>query len=201
MTNLAAFLDEGFAPVKAGFDKRRAGFFFRRIPVLRNDFDVFVVRKENREIRNDRRAAAFRRGVENLARVRKRMTRRIARRRIRVTNRADRRLRAAEKLLAVTAQTRFVARIFGDVGKRRVALADVFPVRARKLVARVAGLFVFGMRKLGVPAGGTLRRGSRRPRCARRLRSSGLRPGDEGLRNRSRMEKRRGRKTKKRRRD
>jgi hypothetical protein len=66
-----------------------------------------------------------------------------ARARIDVTDRADDRARAAEKLLAVTAETRFVFRVIGHVGKRFARFSDELPVGRRKLVTRAA---VFSVR-------------------------------------------------------
>ena len=81
MANRAAF----FARFPAGqrrIDQSAAG---RRI--LRDDFDVLVVRKENREIRDV--PFPFRGRIEILARIRKRVPRAAARARIRMTDRAD----------------------------------------------------------------------------------------------------------------
>lgn len=65
------------------------------------------------------------------------MPRAVVRRRVGVTNRADRRTRAAEKLFAVTAETGFVPRVIRDVGKR-LGFSDRFPVFRRKFMARIA---------------------------------------------------------------
>ena len=63
---------------------------------------VLVVRKLDRELKLRRRIA-------------KRVTRLIARRRLRVTHGTDRRPRAAEELRPVTTHARIVARIIVDI--------------------------------------------------------------------------------------
>jgi len=115
--------------------------------VLADNIDMFVVRKRNLKIRM--RGFAFRRLVENLARVRKRVARTALRLRVDVTNRTNRRFRALKELLSMTTQTGFVARVFRDVGKR-IRLSDGFPVSGRKFMTRVALHFMTGVRKLGI---------------------------------------------------
>jgi hypothetical protein len=67
----------------------------------------------------------------------------LARRGIRMTNRANNRCFDTEKLRAVTAQTRFVFRVIGDIGKRFAFFSDTFPVGRRKFMTGIAGkLFV-----------------------------------------------------------
>ena len=119
-----------------------------RSGVPADDLEMLVVRERDLKIRSGG-GFAFRRSVENLARVRERMARSARRLRIRVANRADRGLRAFEKLLAMTAQTGFVTRIFRDVGKR-VRLSDGFPVFGRKFMTRVALHLVRAVRELGI---------------------------------------------------
>lgn len=145
MTNRAARL--GRAAFRARGEKERAARRARNF-VLADDIDVFVVRKEDLKIRSGG-GFALRRLIENLARVRKRMARSARRLWVRMTNRADRRTRALEKLLAMTAQTGFVARIFRDVGKR-VRFSDGFPVSGRKFMTRVALQFMRAVRKCGI---------------------------------------------------
>ena len=58
----------------------------------------------------------------------------------RVTNRADRRPRAFEKLRPVTTHTRVVIRVILDVGKSR----GFGPVFCRNLVTSIAGCLMFG---------------------------------------------------------
>lgn len=116
-----AFLRGGAFETRVDEQRAVQGFFG-----LADDPDVFVVRKRDLKIRGGG-GFAFRRQIENFARVRKRMTRCALRRRSGVTDRADRRSRSFKELLAMTAQTGFVARIIGDVGKR-VRFSDGFPV-------------------------------------------------------------------------
>jgi len=68
----------------------------------RHDLDVLIVRKADLKI--CRRELALRRCIEDLARIRERVPRAIARARIRMTDRADHGSRAAEELLPVTVQ-------------------------------------------------------------------------------------------------
>lgn len=63
-------------------------------------FGMFIVRKRDCEIGNV--PYSFGGFVKNLARIRKRMACAVARTRIRMTNRTNRRFRASEKLLAMT---------------------------------------------------------------------------------------------------
>ena len=96
---------------------------------------VSVVRKFDRKLK-------FPRGVS------KRKPRFVARRRLRVTDRTDRRPRTAEELRPVTAYTRIVAGIIRDVRERRY----FGPIFTWELVTCIAGCFVFGcgMGKLGI---------------------------------------------------
>ena len=71
--------------------------------VLRNYFNVFVVRKRDRKIGNV--PFSLRRQIESFARIRKRMSRAVSGNGIRVADRADHRLCRFEKLLAMTIQT------------------------------------------------------------------------------------------------
>jgi len=68
-----------------------------------------------------------------------------------VTNRTNRRFRSFKELLAMTAQTGFVTRIFGDV-RKGIRFSDGFPVSGRKLMTRVALHFMAlkAMRKFGI---------------------------------------------------
>lgn len=82
--------------------RRDAGFFKRRRLRFRDYILMNVVRKSDREL-------------PALIHFRKRESRFIARRNFRVADRADRRSRASEKLLAMAIQTRRVFRIIRNV--------------------------------------------------------------------------------------
>lgn len=114
--------------------------------VLADNINMFVVRKGDLKIRYG--GFAFRRLVENLARIRKRVTRTALRRRVGMTDRADRGFVAFEKLFAVTGYTRFVARVIGDV-RKGVGFPDAFPVCGRKFMTRIAIHLMFVVRKFG----------------------------------------------------
>ncbi len=135
VTNRAAFFARRFSFRRERCIDERAVAYSLNV-VLRHDFDVFVVRKRNGEIR--RVPLSFGGFVENLARIRERMARAVAGSRIRVANRADRRFGAAEKLLPMTIQTGFVFRIIGHVRKRIGFRSHALPVCRRKFVARSA---------------------------------------------------------------
>ena len=72
--------------------------------------------------------------------IAKRVTHLITRRRLRMTNRTDRRPRAAEELRTVTAHARLMARIIRDVRER----GCFTPVFGWDFVACIAGCFMFG---------------------------------------------------------
>ena len=67
---------------------------------------------------------------ERFTKTRKRVSRRVARRGVHVTVRANARDRtlAREELLPVTTQASLMFRILGDIRKRIIALAYLFPV-------------------------------------------------------------------------
>lgn len=168
MANHAAV--SGARPFEPRIDEHRAAeSFFRVVPA--DDLDMFIVRKRNCKIRGGG-GFAFRRPVENLARVRKRVTRTALRRRIRVTNRTNRGFRAFKELLAMTVQTGFVPRIFRDVGKR-FGFSDGFPVWGRKFMTRITLHFMLAVRKLGIFRLSLLRCSRLRARLDALLRADG----------------------------
>lgn len=78
------------------------GRFVRRIAVTCDEVDVLIVRERDGEI-GFFRALPFGRLVEDLTRIRKRMSRAVSRTGIRMTNRTYYRRTAFKKLLLVTA--------------------------------------------------------------------------------------------------
>src|ERR1700759_3041925 len=124
-----------------------------------------VVREVDRELRAPRSLGrfgkCFRRILELEALAR-------AGRDDRVTDRADRRARAAEELLSVAFKTGGVLRVVCDVGESFVFRARLLPVVARNRVTGVAALLMLWdvVREFRVVAGRRLLlRGRRRRAC------------------------------------
>lgn len=80
----------------------------------------------------------FRRLIKNLTRIGERVSRAVARAGVGVTDSADCRLCAFEKLLTMTTQTGGMTRIVGHVLEGLLTLADLIPICGWKLVAGVA---------------------------------------------------------------
>lgn len=102
----------------------------------RNDINMFVMWKSDREIRSG--SFSFGRLVEYLSRVRKCMSGTVSRRRICMADRTDRRPRASEKLLPVTVKTRLVFRVLSNIRKRFGAGPYLIPIGRWKFVTRAA---------------------------------------------------------------
>src|ERR1043166_1123355 len=105
-------------------------------PNAGHDLNVLIVRKTDNKIR----LCGFPlwRLVEDLARVRIRVSRTVIRRRVRVTDRTNLRWRAFEKLLFVTAHAGLMFWVIGNVGKRSISSAHLVPIVGRKLMAFAA---------------------------------------------------------------
>ena len=115
------FLVSGSGGFKAGADELRLRFESQLAEEPRNYVLVFVVRKFDQEL-------AFACGIA------KGETRVVTRRNFRVAIRTNSRLRAFEKLDAMTTDTGIVTGKICDVGK----VLNLFPVIGRDLVAGVA---------------------------------------------------------------
>ena len=104
---------------------------------------VFVVWELDPEIGNE--VAPLRSRQKTLAETRKRQSSRVVRRRFDVTVQTDVRHRpfARKELLPVTAEARFVFRVFRHIRKSVVRLPRRFPVLRRKHVARITSGAMF----------------------------------------------------------
>ena len=113
-------------------------------------FHVLVVGKAHDKFRDE--VTTFPHRLGNVTKTGKKKARRVTRADgdVAVGTNQWRRTLARKELLAMTSQTRSVFGKFSDVGKRRLALADVFPILRGKLVAGVAyELFHLYVRTVG----------------------------------------------------
>ena len=109
---------------------------------------MFVVRKINMEV--GREIFSLLRGIKVFAEAWKGKARMVARRDVRMTDRADDGLRPAEKLLLVATNTGSMPRVLRHVREGGLTFANLLPVRRREGVARIAGALVLlrAMRKV-----------------------------------------------------
>jgi len=119
---------------------------------LADDVDVLVVRERDCEVREG--SLPLRRQVENFARIRERVPAAVAWARTCVADRADRRRRSSEELLAVAVQAGLMLRVVGDIRKGGVLSTHLVPVRTWKFMtgSTVHPMGLNVVRELRIPA-------------------------------------------------